>query len=465
MTNNGTHKKRWLLGIVPVVGIAVLGWSMLDRRSIEVVQITPEGQNVHPDLAVDARGNVYATWINVGEDVSRVMFAKSADRGRSFQPPVAVSAAEMDLDTGADGGPEIEVASNGQIYLAWGGTLSQEPTMRPSGLEVPGKHIHNSRAALDIFFSRSLDGGKTFSAPKPVNDDVNTGEGDSLEKQFRHRLPAMTLGANDAIYITWIDKRKGDSLDPNITDVFVTKSSDGGENFSPNVEATSLQYESTCICCKPDITTGAENDVAVTFRNSIDEVKDMYAALSTDGGETYPQMLPVDRGGWQFFGCPMSGPSTAMQSDDLHVVWADGAAHGAMGHEMNTGLTVFYAHKAGHDSRFSPRETLSESGNHPDIVLTPAGKLFAVWEEWSTQGADIYLAAVGNGRQVERQRISDSDSGYYPVIASSPDGSELYVAWKDIAGDDPQIRFAVVPTEESALQGLLSSVMFWRQPR
>jgi hypothetical protein len=272
MNSNGRHKKRWLLSIVPVVGIAVLGWSMLDQRSIEIIQVTSEGQNIHPDLAVDAQGNVYATWIRVGDGGARVMFSKSEDHGRSFQSPVAVSPAEMDLDTGADGGPEIEVDSRGQIYLAWGGTLSQEPTMRPSGLEVPGKHIHNSRAALDIYFSRSLDGGQTFSVPKPVNDDVNIGEGDSLEKQFRHRLPAMTVNANDAIYVTWIDKRKGDSLDPNITDVFVTKSTDGGESFSPNVEATSLQYESTCICCKPDIATGSASNLAVTFRNSIEAV-------------------------------------------------------------------------------------------------------------------------------------------------------------------------------------------------
>jgi hypothetical protein len=462
MHHHRSHKKLWLAGLVPVLGLGLLSWALLDRPEGSTIQITSLGQNVHPDLAVDAKGNIYATWIQNKDDASLVMFSKSEDRGRSFQAPVAVSPPEMDLDTGADGGPEIAVGKQGQIYLAWGGTLSQEPTMRPSGLEVPGKHIHNSRAALDMYFSRSLDGGKTFSAPKTVNDDVNIEEGDSLEKQFRHRLPAMTLGPEDEIYITWIDKRKGDSLDPNITDIFVTKSTDGGETFSPNVEATALQYESTCICCKPDISTGDGGEVAVTFRNSVDEVKDMYTAFSSDGGETYPQMIPVDHGGWQFFGCPMSGPSTAVRSDELHVAWADGAAHGAMGHEMDTGLTVFYAHKGGRDPKFSPRETLTESGNHPRIVATPEGKLFAVWEEWSTQGADIYIAGLDGGRPLPRRRISSSDSGYYPVLASSPDGSELYVAWKDIRGENPQIVFAAVPAEESSLQKLFSAALFWR---
>ncbi|HWP83702.1 MAG TPA: sialidase family protein [Terriglobia bacterium] len=458
MTNNGSHKKRWFLGIVPVVGIAVLWWSMLDQRSIELHPISSAGQNVHPDLAVDVHGNVYATWIQIKDGSSQVMFSKSEDRGRSFQPPVAVSPPEMDLDTGADGGPEIEVGSQGQIYLAWGGTLSQEPTMRPSGLEVPGKHIHNSRAALDIYFSRSLDGGRTFSAPKPVNDDVNVGEGDSLEKQFRHRLPAMTLGPDEAIYITWIDKRKGDSLDPNITDIFVAKSTDGGETFGPNIEATALQQESTCICCKPSVSVGSANEVMVTFRNSIDEIKDMYTAFSTDGGQSYPAMLPVDHGGWQFFGCPMSGPSTAAHSGELHVVWADGGAHGAAGHDAQIGLTVFYARKGRSDARFSPRLPLSASGNHPTITVTRSGRFFAVWEEYSKEGADIYLAELTPGSAPRRRRISHSDSAYYPVVVPSPDGRELYVAWKDIGGDKPQIHFAAVPIAGNALPSFLGAL-------
>jgi hypothetical protein len=462
--HHSSHKKLWLAGSVPILGLALLGWALLDRPQAATLQLTSQGQNVHPHLAVDAKGNIYATWIQIKDEKTSVLFSKSTDHGRSFQSPVVVSPPEMDMDTGADGGSQIAVGKGGQIYLVWGGTMSPEPTMRPSGFEVPGgKHINNTRAALDMFFSRSLDGGKTFSAPKTVNDDAKVEEGDSPDKQFRHRLPSMALGPHDEIYVTWIDKRNGTSLDPNVTKIYLTKSSDGGNTFEPNVDASSLQQESTCVCCRPSVSADSKGSVMVTFRNSIDEIKDMYSAFSQDGGKTFKEMMPVDHGGWQFFGCPMSGPSTATRSDELDVAWGDGAAHGTPGHDMDIGLTVYYAHKGSGDTKFSRRETVSQNGNHPAIVATASGKLYAVWEEYSKQGADIYLAELGGGSARQRRRISSSDSGYYPALAASPDGSELYVAWKDIRGDKPQVYFAAVPVEESSFKELFSAALFWRR--
>ncbi len=441
-----SRKMYRLGGIFLILVIAALGWTSMMDRPPENRQISKEGRNVHPHMAVDRNGDLHLAWIQILEGRKQVMFTRSPDGGLSFSDPVPVSPLEMDLDTGADGGVEIAVGQEGQVYLVWGGTMTDEPLLQPSSLDLPDQHVHNSRAALDIYFSRSVDHGKTFSPPQLLNDD--SVPEDALYDPSRHRLPVIALGKNDEIHVAWIDKRKGNSLNPGLTDIYMTRSSDGGETFEPNVEVTSLQDESLCICCKPVISIGENDLIGVAFRNSLDDVKDMYAAFSYDGGRQFTEMVPVDHGGWQFNGCPMSGPgATAYFEKEYHVVWADGGAVGDIGHQSGMDLSVFYAKKDVDHSDFSARRLISESGNHPNIIATSKGEIFAVWEEYSESAPAVYLAALSSDT-LRPFRINNErgQSGYLPILASNPEGSLLYLAWADHRQEDSQIYFAELST-------------------
>jgi hypothetical protein len=81
----------------------------------------------------------------------------------------------------------------------------------------------------DIFYTRSTDGGATWSAPKLVNDD-------DPQKRFTHVNPNMSVAPDGRIDMVWWDFRDGAGL--YATDVYYTYSYDNGQTWSRNFRVT-----------------------------------------------------------------------------------------------------------------------------------------------------------------------------------------------------------------------------------
>ncbi len=77
----------------------------------------------------------------------------------------------------------------------------------------------------DVAFSRTTDGGATWSAPARINDDPMNNGAD-------HFQPNIAIGPNGLVGVTWFDRR----YDPNhlLYDLDYSQSSDGGLTWSPN---------------------------------------------------------------------------------------------------------------------------------------------------------------------------------------------------------------------------------------
>jgi len=85
-----------------------------------------------------------------------------------------------------------------------------------------------------VLFTRSTDGGASWSSPIRVND-VAVGQ---------HFYP--TIGASGGILsVAWYDSRLGQLSNGTITglDVFYAESRDGGASFSPNVRVTDVSFD------------------------------------------------------------------------------------------------------------------------------------------------------------------------------------------------------------------------------
>lgn len=175
--------------------------------------------------AVGADGSVYVAWFDCNSsDGDRELVRKSTDGGLSFSPPVAAGSGLMrcpDPLPGArfrlsgEAAPTIatDPTDAARVYVAWS---SCTPTSQ-----------------ADVFFSRSTDGGATWSpTPLRVNDDGTSNPRD----QF---FPAITVDDQGVIRAMWGDDRLDTAnAGGHNYDIFAAASSDHGASFGTNVRMT-----------------------------------------------------------------------------------------------------------------------------------------------------------------------------------------------------------------------------------
>jgi hypothetical protein len=219
-------------------------------------------------------GNVYVAWTDFTKyasanprDSSCIVFARSTDRGISFEPYVRVSDRAGDcLDSdGTMEGAVPAVGPNSEVYLVWSG---------PEGL----------------YFDRSLDGGRNWGRDTVI---TATPGGWDITVSGIDRANGMPVTAADisesayrgSLYVNWIDSRNGDP------DVFLMKSTDRGASWSPAKRVNDDQVGNgktqffTWMAVDP--VTGEISIVFYDRRNYQTDSTDVYLARSTDGGDTF----------------------------------------------------------------------------------------------------------------------------------------------------------------------------------
>ncbi len=220
------------------------------------------------------RNNLYMTWTEFddygssnGKDSSRILFSYSNDEGNNWSVPIKISDTEgncIDDDETVEGAVPT-VGPNGEIYVSWagpkglmfdksldggktfgkdifistipGGWAFDVPGInRCNGMPITACDISNSDYRgnvyvgwsdqrngtdnTDIFFTKSVDEGKTWSETIKVNTDSTS----------RHQFFTwMTVDStNGNIYFLFYDRRNTTN---NKTDVYIARSIDGGNSF------------------------------------------------------------------------------------------------------------------------------------------------------------------------------------------------------------------------------------------
>jgi len=220
------------------------------------------------------RHNVYAAWTEfdsygstLPSDSSRILFSRSVDGGATWSAPVRVSDRGgdcIDSDNTVEGAVPA-VGPNGEVYVSWSGPLG-------------------------IMFDKSTDGGVTFGTDRFVAAQPGGWDFDVPGIYRANGLPitlcdVSTSPHRGTLYINWSDQRNG----LNNTDVFLIKSTDGGNTWSSikkvNDDLTTTHQFFTWMTI--DQTTGFLYCVFYDRRNYTTTQTDVYVARSTDGGETF----------------------------------------------------------------------------------------------------------------------------------------------------------------------------------
>ncbi|MDZ7880512.1 MAG: T9SS type A sorting domain-containing protein [Saprospiraceae bacterium] len=227
-------------------------------------------------VSVDHRNNaLYCTWTQFDkyesrapQDSTHILFSKSTDGGVSWSTAKRIDAQGgdcLDDDNTVEGAVPC-VGANGEVYVAWAS---------PTGL----------------VFNRSLDGGATWLPRERKIADIGGGWSYEISGIYRaNGLPFTVCDTSQGtrrgtIYVNWSDQKNG----ANNTDVWLTKSTDGGATWSPqkrvNDDNSGKQQFFTSMTL--DQKTGWLWFVFYDRRNYADDSTDVYMAYSKDGGETF----------------------------------------------------------------------------------------------------------------------------------------------------------------------------------
>ncbi len=238
----------------------------------------PNGKKVQDKhwTVLDPRTNaIYMTWTEFDaynskkeEDSSRIVFSKSLDQGKTWSNPVTISSFLgdcLDSDETVEGAVPA-VGPNGEIYVAWSG---------PKG----------------IVFQKSLDGGKTW-LPKEMMIMDHVGGWD-IDVPGIHRTNGMPVLVSDlsegenkgTLYLNWVDTKNGEDD----TDVWLMKSTDGGETWSDRIRVNqdSSKHHQFLTWMSIDQSSGNLYFVYYDRRNHDGIETDVYMSVSRDGGQTF----------------------------------------------------------------------------------------------------------------------------------------------------------------------------------
>ena len=184
------------------------------------------GRVIAADPFIGPNGEVYVAWNDVGANT--IAFNSSFDGGVSFGPPGVIAAKTLPFDIGIP----AESFRGALVYPACDADRSNG---RHRGrLYCSWMDVKSNGIDTDIFVSFSDDKGSTWSAPRAVADQLTI-----AVDRFNHWLAVDPT--NGAVNLSFYDTRNDTTGQRFQTDVYLTRSTDGGATWlSPNVRVTNV---------------------------------------------------------------------------------------------------------------------------------------------------------------------------------------------------------------------------------
>ncbi|MGI8979626.1 MAG: sialidase family protein [Pirellulaceae bacterium] len=323
-----------------------------------------------PQVVIDAGGVIHVAFgAKSGKSQGDIYYARSGDGGKSYSTPIKVGTVNG-LALGMRRGPRIALSGDAVC------------------ISVIGHKDGN------IFLFRSIDAGKTWEEAATINDE----RGSASEG-----LHAMAASPKGELTCVWLDHRHKKS------EVFSSTSTDGGKTWSQNVLAYHSPDGDVCPCCHPSVAYSPDGKIHALWRNALGGSRDMYQAVSSDGGKTFAKAQKLGAGTWPLDSCPMDGGSIAVLSNGKPAtVW-------------RRDKTVYYFGPG------SSQETELGPGEQPWLAASSKGPI-AVWLR--KRGESLLLRLPGAKVPVELSKAAGD-----PIVASGGAKNEIVVAaWEDTSG-------------------------------
>ena len=329
---------------------------------------------------------------------SRIFFSKSTDAGNTWSPNLMIGNGS---DTLWNFSPHLVLDTFGNIYI---------------GYPVQNQNNNNS----DVYFTKSTDGGITFTTPIIVND--------SSDVIYQAGGAIAVDSSGQYVYVVWEDRRNLSYY----TDIYLARSTDGGTSFLPalrvNDDFDSTKQSDPVVACD---NSGQNVDVAwQDFRDTLYGAN-VYFARSTDYGQTFETNYCVND--TTTTGNSKQGnPSIYYKNSIIYLAWRDQRDDYSVYSNKSTDGGLSF----GQDIRVP--DDSNASGQHPSITADDSGRIYVAWYDFrtfSSTGYDIYFSYSDDGGMTFSPDVRVNDLlGIYsawdkrPAVAVNEEGT-VFVAW------------------------------------
>lgn len=295
--------KTWTT--VEVASIGVSNSAVLDKNHLWL------------DNAAESpyQGHIYNAWtpMRMTND-GQIVVSRSIDNGETWEDVIPIS---NDIEAVSHcQGVNLSTGPNGEVYAVY-----SVYDHFPAGENACG-------------FSKSLDGGATWTSGKRILENISGIRNySSLGKNMRvNSFPSMAVDVSDGpnngnIYIAFSNIGVPGVSAGIATDIYLIVSKDQGETWSTprkinqDEQANAQQYF-PWICCDPE--TGVLSVVFYDDRNVGGNQVEVFCANSFDGGDTWDDFKVSDVA---FTPSPIPGAATGYMGDYLSIYSQNGKVY------------------------------------------------------------------------------------------------------------------------------------------
>lgn len=393
---------KWLTGLALLLALSPPAQAAKDKHAshslLEACQkastLPSPDCGLTPTPAFDKDGKLWLVFVQN----NHLYLTHSTDLGKHFAPPVAVNRVPEAIYHDGENRPKLLIGPQGQIYISW----SQKGAARFTG------HIR---------FTRSLDGGRNFSEPQTVNDDL---------APIGHRFDSMATDSQGRIYIAWVDKRdlvkaKQSGKPYAGAAIYYALSEDQGKSFTPNRKVA----DHSCECCRIAMAANSDDQIVTLWRH-IYPVNIRDHAIARLGMEPPPasgQPTRATDDNWMVEGCPHHGPDLALDDNrKAHITWFTQG-------EKNRGIMYGRFDLARNTLETQQSIDASSTASRPQIA-TAAGQLFMLWKSFNGTSTELRMRISrdnGNSWGTPHTLAETTDGSDYPLLITH--GKSLFASW------------------------------------
>ncbi len=338
--------------------------------------------------AFDTAGQL---WFVAVED-GRIVLRSSGDVGVTWSAPIVVTDGREPVSADGENRPKLVFGPHGQFYVTW--TMPTSP-----------------RYTADIRFSRSLNGGRTWSAPATVHEN---------REIITHRFDSIIVARDGRIFVVWIDKR---DLERHTREgrsyrgaaIYYAVSEDEGASWRGDFKLA----DHACECCRIAVALDVDGVPLAMWRHVFPGSERDHALARLDPAVAEPVVERVTFDRWKVEACPHHGPSIVLDDKGVrHAVWFNhsdgkpGAFYGRLGRGRVEGM-----------------RHLGADAEHADLAVT-AATVRVVWKRFDGTRTTIEGQVSRDGGRTWTANTVASTSGKSDQPRLVTRGDKTWLVWR-----------------------------------